>query len=540
MKGHRKWKRKPPLNSSSSSSFSSLFFVLLCSALLLAAAFSTFRLFGVSFKPVLTSTWQSPALNAISSEQPLLLQRPPPPPHPHIKIQQAISFPDSILFFIKPSSTIPNLNGLNCLYQHPHSSLIPNLSLPAISSSIKNFFVRCPLPPQGFSASLSTPHSKSLSPVKPLNWDHLVYSAVLDRRGNTTVVFAKGLNLRSGRLSDANRYECVFAFDFRKPIYALTTTSVSAAQEVFRCRTPPSVLNRVTLKPPFVSIKTRGRGSITLPTIARPEILSSLKRKKHDMCVCTMVRNQARFLTEWIVYHSKIGVERWFIYDNNSDDDIENVVSSMKSVSLHHWPWIKTQEAGFAHCALRAQDSCNWVGFIDVDEFLYLPNNSTLHDLLRNYLQNPSIGELRVSCHSFGPSGRTKIPSEGVILGYTCRLNAPERHKSIIRPDALNPSLINIVHHFHLREGMEYVNLDSRVMVINHYKYQVWDVFKEKFYRRVATYVSDWKDEENVGSKDRAPGLGTKVVEPPDWSSRFCEVNDTGLRNWALQVFGRF
>lgn len=123
------------------------------------------------------------------------------------------------------------------------------------------------------------------------------------------------------------------------------------------------------------------------------------------------------------------------------------------------------------------------------------------------------------------------------MVGYTCRMNTPERHKSIVRPEALNPSLINVVHHFHLKDGMRYVNMDRGVMVINHYKYQVWEVFKEKFYRRVATYVADWQDKENVGSKDRAPGLGTKAVEPPDWPSRFCEVNDTGLRDWVLRTF---
>lgn len=340
-------------------------------------------------------------------------------------------------------------------------------------------------------------------------------------------------------MSDPNRFECVFGWNFGNPKYELTSPVVSAAQEIFRCKTPLSVLGRSSGTPPLVSIKTKGRGSITLPTIARPETLSVplSRKKKHKMCVCTMVRNQARFLPEWIAYHARIGVERWFIYDNNSDDDIEEVVSSMKSVSLHQWPWVKTQEAGFSHCALRARDSCRWVGFIDVDEFLYFPSNVTLHHVLRNYSTKPWVGELRTECHSFGPSRRKAIPKEGVTVGYTCRLAAPERHKAIIRPDALNTSLINIVHHFHLRDGMRYVNMESRTMVINHYKYQVWEVFKEKFYRRVATYVADWQDEENVGSKDRAPGLGTKAVEPHDWSSRFCEVNDTGLRDWVLKAF---
>ncbi|KAI4320151.1 hypothetical protein MLD38_033658 [Melastoma candidum] len=110
--------------------------------------------------------------------------------------------------------------------------------------------------------------------------------------------------------------------------------------------------------------------------------------------------------------------------------------------------------------------------------------------------------------------------------------------ESIVRPEALNTTLINVVHHFlRLKQGFDFVDVDRGMMVINHYKYQVWEVFKEKFYRRVATYVPDWKDRQNVGSKDRAPGLGTKAVEPPDWSTRFCEVNDTGLRDRVLRLF---
>jgi hypothetical protein len=134
--------------------------------------------------------------------------------------------------------------------------------------------------------------------------------------------------------------------------------------------------------------------------------------------------------------------------DNNSDDDIEQVLDTMDpsayNVTRHLWPWMKYQEAGFAHCALRASESCEWVGFIDIDEFLHFPGNQTLQVVIQNYSSKPRIGELRTACHSFGPSGRTKIPKKGVTTGYTCRLASPECHKSIVRLDALNPLLINV------------------------------------------------------------------------------------------------
>ncbi|KAL6135862.1 hypothetical protein ACLB2K_068087 [Fragaria x ananassa] len=113
----------------------------------------------------------------------------------------------------------------------------------------------------------------------------------------------------------------------------------------------------------------------------------------------------------------------------------------------------------------------------------------------RNQSMYGYVGEVRTLCYSFGPSGLRSVLVQGVTVGYTCCVTAPERHKSILKPEALDLTLMNEVHHFHLGSGYEPVNADTGLLVIiNHYKYQVWEVFKEKFYRRVATYVADWQE----------------------------------------------
>lgn len=520
---------------------------------------------GATFRPVLRTAWPAATLNAISSDA--RAQRGGSSADttvlPSVQIRHAVAMPDRVLLILKDGPSLPAPERFECLYSPANSSeLHRHRPLLAASSPDGPSLVHCPAEPSGVDVSLSL----SLSPpVAPLQWDRLVYAALVDSRDNSTVVFAKGMNLRPGRLGVASRYQCVFGRDLWKPKQrVLTSPVISAAQEVFRCVTPARVRRHLRMttdpngngngdgvdKPMLVSIRTKGQRDSTLPSIAEPEPLPPRhnyrhhrrRPKAHSMCVCTMLRNQARFLREWIIYHSHIGVERWFIYDNNSDDGIEQVLGTMDpsthNVTRHLWPWTKSQEAGFAHCALRARESCEWVGFIDVDEFLHFPGNqTTLPDILRSYSNRPRVGELRTACHSFGPSGRTRIPKQGVTTGYTCRLAAPERHKSIVRPDALNPSLVNVVHHFHLREGARYVNVGQGAMLVNHYKYQVWEVFKDKFSGRVATYVADWRDEENVGSRDRAPGLGTRPVEPEDWPRRFCEVYDTGLKDFVQKAF---
>ncbi|KAL3829530.1 hypothetical protein ACJIZ3_018332 [Penstemon smallii] len=508
--------------------------------------FSTFRfLLEGGFHPRLVSRGNIPAVEVISDEISA---------SPVISIRETVIFPNQALVFLKyPRSTaLFTKYTIKCIYVRPNSSQ-PQLELSpeSIDDEYENQqIVRCPLPPRGSIVSVAV-NNGNLTPGPTHRWDSLAYDAIVDR-DNSTIVFVKGLNLRSGRVADSSKFKCLYGWDLSNPKFVLWADVVSVAQEIVRCKTPLSIL-KTSRFDDSIRVSVRLTGRRTIDSIARVKNSQNQNQlspnfkpisddyKQHEICVCTMLRNQAKFLREWVMYHGKIGVERWFIYDNNSVDDIQNVVTSLVSsnynVTKHIWPWIKTQEAGFAHCAVRARDSCKWVGFIDVDEFFHVPYDSSLIDIVKNQTRSNEVGELRVPCHSFGPSGLKQTPTKGVMAGYTCRLAVPERHKSIVKPEALNSSLINVVHHFHLKSGFRHVNMNRSSMVINHYKYQVWDVFKEKFQRRVATYVSDWQQERNVGSKDRAPGLGTKAVEPVDWSTRFCEVRDTGLRDWVFETF---
>lgn len=494
------------------------------------------------FHPNAVSKWRSSTTEAKSKDS--LVK---------VTIQEIVVLPDQALIFLNypPSFLFYSKSDLHCVYSNGDSSHSnPQPPIQVDSAQLHEQIVRCPLHPGGYNVSLLI-KSNDVIPTTDSSihqWDLLVYEALYDR-DNTTIVFIKGLNLRPERLAEPSRFQCIYGWDFTKSKYLLKSDVISVAQEIVRCKTPVSILRdpqaQAQAQAHYVKVSIEVEGKGIFPSVARPGIGSrrnSPKRKTHEMCVCTMLRNQAHFMKEWVMYHKRIGVERWFIYDNNSDDDIDMVIESLQgagyNITRHLWPWVKSQEAGFAHCALRSRASCEWVGFIDVDEFFNVRVKGGLHHVIWHYARPGSnVGEIRTPCYSFGPSGLKKVPQEGVMVGYTCRLVARERHKSIVRPEVLNQSLVNVVHHFHLSAPFVTVDVDKGVMMINHYKYQVWEVFKEKFYRRVATYVADWQEEQNVGSKDRVPGLGTKAVEPEDWSNRFCEVRDMGLRNWVLRKF---
>uniref|UniRef100_A0A0D6RB98 Glycosyltransferase family 92 protein n=1 Tax=Araucaria cunninghamii TaxID=56994 RepID=A0A0D6RB98_ARACU len=494
-------------------------------------------------------------------------------------VQDFVTLPENVLLFLKTCDgcSLLQKNDYECVYGggkgRTYRTSVISVDIKAQDLQI----VRCQHPPrpkfaQGLSLTINLKELGMLVPSKvqysnKFRWRMLTYEAVAEE--NSVLLFVKGLNLRRGKISSTDNLLCVFGSDLDSLQYVRDlrrwerrvskTKVIMASQEVIRCEKPKDfeLQKSQGMK---VSVWEFRRG--LLPSVARlndKTINTTEKnsRPMHKVCACTMLWNQAAFLREWIMYHGYLGIQKWFLYDNNSDDNIDEVVDSLGffNVSKHIWPWIKSQEAGFSHCALRARQECEWVAFMDVDEFLnpigYIQNGTRPIDfsetgpsVMQRLIDNATsadkrvyrTGEIRIDCHSFGPSGLKKHPAEGVIAGYTCRLNRTERHKSIVRTSALNPSLLNLVHHFHLKRGYRSRSLRKRFAVFNHYKYQVWDTFKAKFFRRVATYVTDWQENENEGSNDRAPGLGTEPIEPPDWSERFCEVSDTLLRNFTIKT----
>ncbi|BFI25539.1 hypothetical protein MPTK2_1g21980 [Marchantia polymorpha subsp. ruderalis] len=451
------------------------------------------------------------------------------------------------------------------------------------------------------------------NPQRLPTWDYMVYESLLDT--DSLVLLVKGLVTKSSKRIDVNSVRCVFGKKLSSK-NVFETRVLTAAQEIVRCEKPPPHLeermrgyhlsvsahwlgvipsatyynpdNRpdffmesfaITPRARDVDASTSASNSISTAdadsdsdsdssssssssalALAQSEPFDGFgaPAPKRKLCACTMVWNKARFIKEWVMYNSFFGVERYFVYDNDSDDNIEEVVESLfaHNISRMVWPWIKTQQAAFSHCTILAREECEWVMFVDVDEYIFPPyylaktkhSDGTDAKVLHRVIETESekvrsstgggvLGEIQFDCHNFGPSGLDHSPEQGVTVGYTCRLKNPERHKSIVLLDAVNNSLLNVLHHFELRTNFHSVKLMRSVAVVNHYKFQAWDVFKMKFVRRAGTYTTDWQKAENKGSRDRTPGLGTEAVKPDDWEQRFCEIEDLRLRDFALQTF---
>lgn len=101
------------------------------------------------------------------------------------------------------------------------------------------------------------------------------------------------------------------------------------------------------------------------------------------LAIAAIYRDDAAYLAEWIEFHRLVGAERFFLYDNLSTDEHRSVLDPYVRegvVVVHDWPqtFPSGQVPAFADCLERHRDDARWIAFLDVDEFLFSPTDSSL------------------------------------------------------------------------------------------------------------------------------------------------------------------
>lgn len=169
--------------------------------------------------------------------------------------------------------------------------------------------------------------------------------------------------------------------------------------------------------------------------------------------MCAVFRNEAPYLSEWIEFHRAVGVEHFYLYNNDSRDDFRPTLATRiadATVTLTDMPEHPVQIKAYDHCLSSHRLDARWIAFIDVDEFLLPVAISDLRQVLADYERHPA---LCVNWMVYGSSGRICAPrDELVIEAFTRR--APIRWpwnsqiKSVLDPKRTVRALH--AHHFEL------------------------------------------------------------------------------------------
>jgi len=228
-----------------------------------------------------------------------------------------------------------------------------------------------------------------------------------------------------------------------------------------------------------------------------------------ELSVVAILKNEAPYVREWIEYYRLLGATRFYIYDNDSQDGVKDIISDYIDsgvVIYKYFPGKYRQNMAYTDAINNYASKTRFMAVVDLDEFIVpIDDKLTLIDVLKNIVQRkPYAAGVAIPWLMYGSSHHEKRPEGLVIDNYLYR--AQEAFMLNIKT-VFNPRLVNGYNNphypiykygaFSINENGDIVigKYDShkscKVIRINHYFTKSEEEFRAKVARGTADKYLD-------------------------------------------------
>lgn len=142
--------------------------------------------------------------------------------------------------------------------------------------------------------------------------------------------------------------------------------------------------------------------------------------------ICSVIKNEHRYLKEWLDYHFSIGIEHiWLFEDYGSQSHSDIIKEYSDKVTLFPFSITGAIEGDTSRqCVVyewfcrEYKDKMDWCAFIDIDEFIVLEEGWDLDTLCKQF-KNASLNGFVLYWKLFDANGHIKCPEGKVRDCYT-------------------------------------------------------------------------------------------------------------------------
>jgi hypothetical protein len=113
------------------------------------------------------------------------------------------------------------------------------------------------------------------------------------------------------------------------------------------------------------------------------------------VCLCTLGKNENKYIKEFVEYYKKYGVDKIILNDNNDVDGerFEKVIGdyiNQDFVEIKNWRGIEKAQFNIMNdCYQNNYEKFDWLIFYDIDEFIFLKN----FDNIKFFLNQPKFSK---------------------------------------------------------------------------------------------------------------------------------------------------
>lgn len=207
-----------------------------------------------------------------------------------------------------------------------------------------------------------------------------------------------------------------------------------------------------------------------------------------------LIKDENKYLSEWLSWYQKLGFHHLFIYDNGMIENASDLTNTLDEnirnlVTVIEWKdtYNNIQEDAYNHFLKTYGKQCKWCLFVDSDEFLRFTNHAeNVNDFLKDY---EDYTEVWGYLEEYNANGLETYEDKPVRERFTQKFDEYEQYywKNFIQVNRID----KFTRHYAVYDetkGRCYrnENINKDLFVIEHYYTKSWQEWKEKILFRGA------------------------------------------------------
>lgn len=250
---------------------------------------------------------------------------------------------------------------------------------------------------------------------------------------------------------------------------------------------------------PHKMTRNQWRGILRYGPIRALKLRIQMKKEKtmpkYYLAVCAIAKDEGQYFKEWIEWHKNLGVEKFYIYDNESTDNTKKILDPyIKSglVDYTYFPGDRQQLAAYDDCFEKHRLEMQWLAIIDLDEFIVPVKDKTIPEFLKRFDKFSAV-EINWLCYG---SGGMQKKEAGNVMDRFKHHSVSNNKKNRMVKSILNPRKVCGVIGCHEVARISGLSVDSHgnriiknfkdrepqhdIIKINHYAVKSYEEFTEK------------------------------------------------------------
>lgn len=164
------------------------------------------------------------------------------------------------------------------------------------------------------------------------------------------------------------------------------------------------------------------------------EIMSAPVKQNNKVAIMAIAKNESRYIKEWLDYHRNLGIDRFYII-NNDDPDENTMYDMLKDESdvvqfnvpgAEELKKVGKQEGVYNSLyqnVIKKAEDVKWLAIIDIDEFLYF-NGKSIKEFLSDSIFNDT-DVIHLNWRLYGDNGQIHYEDKPVQERFPnqCPLN---------------------------------------------------------------------------------------------------------------------